>query len=219
MFCYIFVIIFKKVYSVFPTASFDYFIDIDIYALAILLEATRQLWGEKLAILFTVKKSLIHFVIVLVEASLNGLLRVIMSWSAVNPSCLFRLEVYSFRHAITHKVLSSHHIYSNLSRSLPFPECLSTSVCKKVTNKSFRTILLTLNNLIALSLWTPRSSSRTMSFCVKIVSDNKQLSPCCSKYQNKISTSYTKLSFGFGRLKLNMPVICQFITGCLFKES
>ena len=108
------------------------------------------------------KKSLIHFVIVLVEASLNGFLRKIMSWSAVNPSCLFRLEVYSFRQAISHKVLPSHHLYSNLSRHLPFLECLSNSVGKKFTNKSVRTILIILNNLIEY-------------FCVKISSDNKQV--------------------------------------------
>ena len=116
------------------------------------LEAARQLRGEKLTKLFTVKVSLIHLLIVFMEAPLNGFLGVIMSWSVVSPSCLFCLEIYSFRHAITHKVLSPYALYSNLSRDFPFLECSSTSVGIKVTDKSFRTILLMLNNLIVLSL-------------------------------------------------------------------
>ena len=140
------------------------------------------------------KISLIHLLTVSVEASLNGFLRVIMIWSVVNPSCLFPLEIYSLRHAITHEVLSSYSLYSNLSRGLPFLECLSTSVRMKVTDKSFRTILLILNNLIVLSLWAPSSSSRTVSSVLKLFCDNKQLPPCCSKYLNKISTSHAKLS-------------------------
>ena len=84
------------------------------------------------------------------EAPLNGFLRVIMSWSVINLSCLFRLEIYSLRHTIRHKVL-----YSNLSRGLPFLECLSTSVGIKVTDKSFRTILI-LNSLIVTESLSPK---------------------------------------------------------------
>ena len=91
----------------------------------LLLEATQQLWGEKLTILFSMKISLIHLLIVSMETPLNGFLRVIMNWSVVNPSCLFRLEICSLRHVITHKVLSSYALYSNLSRGLPFLECLN----------------------------------------------------------------------------------------------
>ena len=119
---------------------------------AILLEAAPQLRGEKLTVLFTAKIFLIDFVVVLMEAPLNGFLRVIMSWSVVSSSYLFHLEIYSFRHAIRCKFLSSYYLYSNISRGLPFLECLSTSVGKKVTVKSFRTIFLILNNLIVLSL-------------------------------------------------------------------
>ena len=53
---------------------------------ALLLEATQQLWGEKLTILLTMNISLIHLLIVSMEAPLNGFLWVIMSWSVVNPS-------------------------------------------------------------------------------------------------------------------------------------
>ena len=112
----------------------------------ILLEAARQLWGKNLTILFIHCEEILNSFRRCI--SLNGFLRKIMSWSAVNPSCLFHLEVYSFRQAISQKVLSSHHLYSNLSRYLPFLECLSNSVGKKFTNKSIRTILLILNNLI-----------------------------------------------------------------------
>ena len=90
---------------------------------ALLLEIVRQLGVEKLTILFIVKISLIHHLIVSMEAVLNGFLGVIMNWSVVNPSCSFQLEIYSFRHAITHKVLSSYSLYSNLPRGLPFLEC------------------------------------------------------------------------------------------------
>ena len=58
------------------------------------------------------------------------------------PLMLISPGIYSLRHTITHKVL-----YSNLSRGLPFLECLSTSVGIKVTDNSFRTILI-LNSLI-----------------------------------------------------------------------
>ena len=74
------------------------------------------------------------------EAPLNGFLRVIMSWSVVKPSCLFHLEIYSFRHVITHIVLSLYGLYSNLPRGLPFLKCLIVSGVIKVTDKSFRTI-------------------------------------------------------------------------------
>ena len=80
------------------------------------------------------KISLIHLLFVSVKAPLNGFLRVIMSWPVVNLSCLFRLEIYSLRHAIAHKVLSSYALYSNLSIGLPFLECFSTSVSIKVNN-------------------------------------------------------------------------------------
>ena len=51
------------------------------------------------------KISLIHLPIVSMEAPLNGFLWAIMSWPGVNLSCLLPLEIYSFRRAITHKVL------------------------------------------------------------------------------------------------------------------
>ena len=136
----------------------------------------------------------------MMEAPLNGFLMVIMSWCLANPSCLFFLEINSFRQFITHKFLSSYTLYSNLSGGVPFLERLSASVGKNVTNRSFRTILLILNSLIVLSLRAPSSSSRTISVCVKIISNNEELYPCCSKYLNKVSTSHAKLSFGFGGL-------------------
>ena len=103
--------------------------------------------------------------------------------------------------------------YSNLSKDLSLLECFSTSVGINVTDKSLRTILLIQNNFIVPSLCTLSISSRIISYCVKIRSDNKQLSPCCSKYLNRIPTSHTKLSFDFGGLKLNMTVTYLFING------
>ena len=73
---------------------------------ALLVEATQQLWGEKLIISFTMKIFLICLLIVWIKTPLNVFLWEIMSWSVVSTLCLFCLEIHSFRHAITQKVLS-----------------------------------------------------------------------------------------------------------------
>ena len=168
----------------------------------LLVEAAQQPWGEK-SILFSIIKSLTHLLTVSINAPLNGFLSVIMSWSMSKPTCLSHLVRYSLRHDIIHSFLSVYDLYSNLSRGLPFLECFNTSVGIKVTDRSFRTILDTLNNLTVLLLWAPSSNNKIRSFCVSSLSDNKLLSPCCSKYLNKISISHTKLNFGFGGLKFS----------------
>ena len=119
------------------------------------------------------KISLVHLLVAMIEAPLKDFLRVIMSWNMVNPSCLLFLETYSFRQIIMHKVLSSYTLYPNLPGGFPFLEYLSTSVDKKGTDRSFITILLILNCLIALNLSAASSNSRTVSFCVNVISDNK----------------------------------------------
>ena len=148
MFCYFFVIIFRKVFPVFPTASSNDLIYIDIYASCFTTRSRPTTMRRKVTILFTLKISFMHLLVVSMEAPLNGFLKVIMSWSMIHRLCLFRLEIYSLRHVITYKVLSSCTLYSTLSRGLPFLECLCTSVGMKVTDKLFRTILLILNNII-----------------------------------------------------------------------
>ena len=75
-----------------------------------------------------------------------------------------------------------------------------------------------LNNLTVLILWTPSSNKKIRSFCVSSLCDNELLSPCYSKYLNKISTSHTKLNFGSSGLKLNNLVIYLLINGCLFYD-
>ena len=119
---------------------------------ALLVEGARQLGGEKSIILFSIKISLTHLLIVSIDAPLNGFLSVIMSWSMFKPTCLSRVVRYSLRHDIIHHFLSVYDLYSNLSRGLPFLECFNTSVGIKVTDRSFRTILDTLNNLTVLIL-------------------------------------------------------------------
>ena len=102
------------------------------------------------------KISLIHLLIVPMEVPLNGFLRVIISWSVVNLLCLLCLEIYSLRHAITLESYP-HMLYIQTYPDVSVFECFSTSIVMKVTDKSVRTILLILNNLILLSLWA-RSS-------------------------------------------------------------
>ena len=113
---------------------------------ALLVEGARQLWGEK-SIIFSIKISLTHLLIVSIDAPLNDFLSVIMSWSMFKPTCLSCVVRYSLRHDIIHHFLSVYDLYSNLSRGLPFLECFNTSVGIKVTDRSFRTILDLLNNL------------------------------------------------------------------------
>ena len=117
---------------------------------ALLVEAAWQLLGEKSAILFSIKISLTHLLIVSIDAPLSGFLRVIMSWSVFKPTCLSCLVRYSLRYDIIHNFLSVYYLHSNLSRG--FLECFNTSVGIKVTDRSFRTILDTLNNLTVLIL-------------------------------------------------------------------
>ena len=50
-----------------------------------------------------------------------------------------------------HNLLSTYYVYIyKLSKGLPFLECLNTVVGIKVTDRSFKTILDTLNNLTEL---------------------------------------------------------------------
>ena len=94
IFCNYFFIICKKVFPVFQQPLLIILSILTSMHFALLLEAARQLWGEKLTILFTMKIYLIHLLNVSMEAPLNGFLRVIRSWSVVNPSCLLWLEIY-----------------------------------------------------------------------------------------------------------------------------
>ena len=76
-----------------------------------------------------------------------------------------------------------------------------------MTDRLFRTILHTLNNLTVLILWALNSNIKIRSFCASSFSDVELLSPCYSKCLNKISTSLTKLNFGLVGLRLNIPVM------------
>ena len=152
--------------------------------LTLLVQASWQLWGEKSTILFSVKISLTHLTIVSISAPLNGFLSVIKSWSVFKTTCLSHLMRYSLRHDIIHKFLLVYDLNSKLTKRLPFLEWFYTSGDIKVTDRSFRTILDTINNLTVLALWALSSKNRIRSFCVS-----------CSKYLNKISTSHTKLNF------------------------
>ena len=49
-------------------------------------------------------------------------------------------------------VLSEFYLYSNLSKGLPFLECLNTIAGLKITDRPFKTILDTVNNLTKLIL-------------------------------------------------------------------
>ena len=142
---------------------------------AILLEADRKQRGEKLTILFIHCKKILNWFCHCIGGSLfkcfseeDNELVCSQPFMLISPGSIF------LRHAITHKVLSSDHLYSNVFRRLPFLECLSTSVGKMFSNKKIRSIFSILNNLIILSLWTPRSSS-PKSLCVKTIFDKKQV--------------------------------------------
>ena len=105
IFCNFFVIKYKKVFLVFPTASFNDLIYTDINAFCFTTRSRLTTMRRKI-------NSFIHnediFILIRLIVylwkllSLNGFLSVIMSWSVVNPSCLLRLEIYSLRHAITY---------------------------------------------------------------------------------------------------------------------
>ena len=136
----------------------------------------------------------------------------------VKPTCLPCLARYSLRHEVVHDFLSAHYLYSNLSRASLFLECFNTSIGIKVTDKSFKTILDLLNNSPVLILWAPSSNYKIRRFCVSSLSNNELLSPCCSKYLNRVSSSHTKFSFVFGGLKLKNPAMYLFINGHLFNE-
>ena len=173
---------------------------------ALLVEAARVLWGEKL-ILFSAKISLIHLLVVSIDAPLSGFLRVIMTWSVFKPTRLSRLTRYFLRHDIMHNFLSAYELYSNLSKGLPFLEFFHTSVGIKMIDRSFKTILDTLKNLTALLLWAQSSNNKIRSFCISSLSDNELLSSCCcSKYPNKIPTFHRNLN----------PVMYLLINGSFF---
>ena len=131
---------------------------------ALLVEAARQLQGEKSIILFSIKISFTYLIIVSIDDPLNGFLSVIMSWSVFKITCLSWLVRYSLRHDIIHNFLSLYDLYSNLSRGLPFHECFNFSVGIKVTDSSFRTMLDILNNFTVLILWAPSSKIKLEAF-------------------------------------------------------
>ena len=56
------------------------------------------------------------------------------------------------------------------------------------------------------------------SFWVRILHGKNLLSPCRSKYLNKISTCQIKLNLGLGGFKLNIPVTYFLMSRCLFIE-
>ena len=72
------------------------------------------------------------------DSPLNGFLNVRMSWS------VFKLNLHNF--------LSVYDVYLNLVRGLPFLKYFNTVVVVKVTDRSFKTLLDTLNNLAVLIL-------------------------------------------------------------------
>ena len=79
-----------------------------------------------------------------------------------------------------HNFLSAYYLYTNLSKGLPFLECLKTVLGIKVTDRSFKTILDTLNNLTKLILQAPNNNIKIRIYCVSSFSDNESLSPFCS---------------------------------------
>ena len=52
---------------------------------ALLIDSAWWLWGENSTILFSVKISLTHLLIIPVDVPLNGFLSIIMSWSVFKP--------------------------------------------------------------------------------------------------------------------------------------
>ena len=73
-----------------------------------------------------------------------------------------------------------------MSKGLPFLEYLNTVVGVKVTDRSFKTILDTLNNLTELIIEAPNNNTKIRSYCVSSFSDNESLSSFCSNDLKKI---------------------------------
>ena len=121
-----------------------------------------------------------------------------MVWPIFKRTCLPRLVRSSLRHDIMHDFSSEYDLYSNMSKGLPSLECLNTSVGIKVIGRWFRTMLHSPNNLTVLILWASSSNNKIRCFGISSLSDTELLSPCCSKYLSKISTSHAKLNFAFG---------------------
>ena len=68
------------------------------------------------------------------------------------------------------------------------------------------------------TLWPLKGSRKSASFCVKILSDKSPMCPQFSKYWKIMLTSYIKLSFGAGGLRLCTPVINLIISGWSFSD-
>ena len=173
MFSLDFIIIDEKVFLIFETTSFEHFINVNLHVLYFTCWGCTAAMGKRSPILFSIKISLVHLLIVSIHSPLNGFLSVIMSWSVFRPTYFSRLVGYSLRHDIIHNFLSVYHVYTNLSGYLSFLECFNTSVGIKVTDRSFRNILDTLNNLTVLTLWAWRSTNNIRSLCVSSFSNNK----------------------------------------------
>ena len=71
---------------------------------------------------------------------------------------------FKWRFECDNELVSVYDLYFNLSRGLPFLECVNTSVGIKVTDRSFRTILGMLYSLTALILWAPSSKTKLEAF-------------------------------------------------------
>ena len=117
--------------------------------LAILLEADRKLRGEKLTILFIhCKKILNSFFHCIGGNFFKRFSEEDNELVCSQPLMLISSGSIFLRHAITHKVLSSDHLHSKLSRRLPFLECWSTSIGKMFTNKQIRSMTFSMTFML-----------------------------------------------------------------------
>ena len=66
--------------------------------------------------------------------------------------------------------------------------------------------------------WPPRSSRKSISSCVKILSDNSSLGPEFPKNRKIMLTSHTKLSAGAEGLRLYTPAINLIIDAWSFSD-
>ena len=132
IFCYFFVIEFKKVFPVFPTASSNYLIYIDIYAFCFTTRSRPTTMRRKIS-------NIIHYEDIFNPSSLciyessfkwfsegDNELACGQPLMLISPGNIFLKTCYN-------TILSSYALYSNLYISLSFLECLSTTVGIKVT--------------------------------------------------------------------------------------
>ena len=151
-------------------------------SIALLVNASRRLCGVKSQILASVNSSLTHLRMESGEAGLYGFPYVTIGclWSVR----LLLLRKYSLRQATTQRSGLSQARYSSVFNLDRFLECFRGWVKTKETEMLLIIILSIWDVSKVCTLYPPKSTRKSTSFYVKILSYNSPLAPQFSNIEN-----------------------------------